>query len=206
MGDEPRDKPHHPYREGGKPKKDGAPSPQPKPAENTSWRPGEKGSGRGGIERRLWRQRGRRNGPLGPRAQGITLPCGRPQILLRRYCKCTQHRALLHASSFLKQTARLASRSIVFLSIGCRPAPVSSHSPRGQANSGDIEQKSESAPRGLSTLSLIRRRYPAWGDRAHHERGQREGARKPKVTNSEVMSSSLLRMKSYFRHRNKARS
>jgi hypothetical protein len=66
MNTEPEGKPHHPYREGGKPKKDAPSSPLPKPAKNKSWSPDRKGQGGEGFSDGYGGSAGPGTGPSGP--------------------------------------------------------------------------------------------------------------------------------------------
>jgi hypothetical protein len=59
-------RPHHPYRQGGKPKADEAARPLPRPARNRSWEPGRKGQGGEGLSKGYGGSGGRGTGPSGP--------------------------------------------------------------------------------------------------------------------------------------------
>jgi hypothetical protein len=66
MARKPAARPHHRYRQGGRPKKDHAPSRAPRPAPNKSWAPGRKGQGGEGFSKGYGGSRGRGTGPSGP--------------------------------------------------------------------------------------------------------------------------------------------
>jgi hypothetical protein len=60
-------KPHHPYPQGGRPKKDAPPEPVPKPARNErSWLPGRKGQGGEGLSKGYGGSSGDGTGASGP--------------------------------------------------------------------------------------------------------------------------------------------
>jgi hypothetical protein len=59
-------RPHHTYRQGGKPKQDATARPLPKPARNKSWVPGRKGQGGEGLSKGYGGSAGKGTGPSGP--------------------------------------------------------------------------------------------------------------------------------------------
>jgi hypothetical protein len=60
-------KPHHPYPQGGRPKKDAPPESLPKPARNEkSWLPGRKGQGGEGLSKGYGGSGGDGTGASGP--------------------------------------------------------------------------------------------------------------------------------------------
>jgi hypothetical protein len=60
-------RPHHPYPQGGRPKKDSDPRPAPEPAPNDkSWLPGRKGQGGEGLSKGYGGSEGDGTGASGP--------------------------------------------------------------------------------------------------------------------------------------------
>jgi hypothetical protein len=59
-------KPHHPYPQGGRRKRDAAPAPPQRPSANRSWDPGDKGQGGEGLSKGYGGSRGSGTGPSGP--------------------------------------------------------------------------------------------------------------------------------------------
>ncbi len=59
-------KPHHPYPQGGRRKRDADPEPQSPSAENRSWDPGRKGQGGEGLSEGYDGSDGDGTGPSGP--------------------------------------------------------------------------------------------------------------------------------------------